>query len=180
MVIHCPAKGSDPCRFWINVERINFAGGYVVVLSKAHEWKTTIWVTRMIEVHSITFASCIYLECHFDFIVFLFRDAWRTAFIHFCFGIVRTNDLWTHPILFKDCTRLSYMTVVWPFYPMMFMWRSGDEDDTFSYMRVEQKVHEKGFLCVGIWVRNKKSRLKYFVLKWRRHFFLLKFWQKIM
>lgn len=25
---------------------------------------------RMIEVHSITFASCIYLECHFDFIVF--------------------------------------------------------------------------------------------------------------
>ena len=46
---------------------------------------------------------------------FLFRDAWRTAFIHFCFGIVRTNDLWTHPILFKDCTRLSYMTVVWLF-----------------------------------------------------------------
>ena len=67
------------------------------------------------------------------------------------------------------------------FYPMMFMWRSGDEDDTFSYMRVEQKVHERGFLCVGIWVRNKKSRLyKVFCPEMAKAFFLLKFWQKIM
>ena len=24
----------------------------------------------------------------------------------------------------------------------------------YIYMRVEQKVHERGFLCVGLWVCN--------------------------
>ena len=30
------------------------------------------------------------------------------------------------------------------------------------YMRVEQKVHERGFLCVSLWVCNEQSRLKFF------------------
>ena len=29
-------------------------------------------------------------------------------------------------------------------------------------MRVEQKVHERGFLCVSLWVCNEQSRLKFF------------------
>ena len=30
------------------------------------------------------------------------------------------------------------------------------------YMRVEQKVHERGFLCVSLWVCNEQSRLKFY------------------
>ena len=33
-------------------------------------------------------------------------------------------------------------------------------DSMFTYMRVEQKVHERGFLCVSLWVCNEQSRLK--------------------
>ena len=29
-------------------------------------------------------------------------------------------------------------------------------------MRVEQKVHERGFLCVSLWVCSEQSRLKFF------------------
>ena len=48
------------------------------------------------------------------------------------------------------------------------------------HMRVEQKVHERGFLCVSLWVCNEQSRLKFF-LKWRKIFFFwLKFWRKFM
>ncbi len=48
------------------------------------------------------------------------------------------------------------------------------------YVRVEQKVHERGFLCVSLWVCNEQSRLKFF-LKWRKIFFFwLKFWRKLM
>ena len=45
-------------------------------------------------------------------------------------------------------------------------------------MRVEQKVHERGFLCVSLWVCNKKSRLKSF-LKWRKFFFLAQIFAKV-
>ena len=41
------------------------------------------------------------------------------------------------------------------------------------YMRVEQKVHERGFLCVSLWVCNEQSGLKFF-LKWRKIFFSAK------
>ena len=30
------------------------------------------------------------------------------------------------------------------------------------YMGVEQKVHERGFLCVSLWVCHEQSRLKFF------------------
>ena len=29
------------------------------------------------------------------------------------------------------------------------------------YMRVEQKVHERGFLCVNLWVCSEQSRLNF-------------------
>ena len=36
------------------------------------------------------------------------------------------------------------------------------KDSMSKYMRVEQKVHERGFLCVSLWVCNEQSRLKFF------------------
>ena len=48
----------------------------------------------------------------------------------------------------------------------------------YIYMRVEQKVHERGFLCVSLWVCNEQSRLKFF-LKWRNIFFLAKVLAKV-
>ena len=39
-------------------------------------------------------------------------------------------------------------------------------------MRVEQKVHERGFLCVSLWVCNEQPRLKYFS-EMAKVFFLL-------
>ena len=48
----------------------------------------------------------------------------------------------------------------------------------YIYMRVEQKVHERGFLCVSLWVCNEQSRLKFF-LKWRKNFFLAKVLAKV-
>ena len=48
----------------------------------------------------------------------------------------------------------------------------------YLYMRVEQKVHERGFLCVSLWVCNEQSRLKFF-LKWRNNFFLAKVLAKV-
>ena len=49
----------------------------------------------------------------------------------------------------------------------------------YIYMRVEQKVHERGFLCVSLWVCSEQSRLIFF-LKWRKFFFWRKFWRKFM
>ena len=49
-----------------------------------------------------------------------------------------------------------------------------------TYMRVEQKVHERGFLCVSLWACNEQSRLKFFFLKWGKYFFGLQFWRKFM
>ena len=46
-------------------------------------------------------------------------------------------------------------------------------DNLNSNMRVEQKVHERGFLCVSLWVCNEQSRLKFFLI-WRKIFFLAK------
>ncbi len=40
-------------------------------------------------------------------------------------------------------------------------------------MRVEQKVHERGFLCVSLWVCNEQSRLKFFS-EMAKDFFLAK------
>ena len=47
-------------------------------------------------------------------------------------------------------------------------------------MRVEQKVHERGFLCVSPWVRNEQSRLKLFSEMANDVFFWLKFWRKLL
>ena len=40
-------------------------------------------------------------------------------------------------------------------------------------MRVEQKVHERGFLCVSLWVCNEQSRLKFFSEMAKDFFFFL-------
>ena len=47
-------------------------------------------------------------------------------------------------------------------------------------MRVEQKVHERGFLCVSLWVCNEQSQLKFLSEMAKDFFFRLKFWRKIM
>ena len=39
---------------------------------------------------------------------------------------------------------------------------SVNQCNMYTYMRVEQKVHERGFLCVSLWVCNEQSRLKFF------------------
>ena len=45
---------------------------------------------------------------------------------------------------------------------------------------LSKKVHERGFLCVRLWVCNEQSRLKLF-LKWRKKIiFWLKFWLKFI
>ena len=45
------------------------------------------------------------------------------------------------------------------------------------YVRVEQKVHERGFLCVGLWVYSIYVMNS---LGYKNMFFLPKFWRKIM
>ena len=50
--------------------------------------------------------------------------------------------------------------------------------NVYCILRVEQKVHERGFLCVSLWVCNEQSRLKLF-LKWRKIFFLAKVLAKV-
>ena len=45
-------------------------------------------------------------------------------------------------------------------------------------MRVEQKVHERGFLCVSLWVCNEQSRLKFFS-EMAKVFFLAKVLAKV-
>ena len=47
------------------------------------------------------------------------------------------------------------------------------------YMRVEQKVHERGFLCVSLWVCNLRSRLKFFFWNGEIFFFLAKVLAKV-
>ena len=47
------------------------------------------------------------------------------------------------------------------------------------YMRVEQKVHESGFLCVSLWVCNEQSRLKFFSEMAKDFFFLPKVLAKV-
>ena len=49
----------------------------------------------------------------------------------------------------------------------------------FVYMRVEQKVHERGFLCVSLWVCNEQSRLKFFSEMAKDFFFLAKVLAKV-
>ena len=46
-------------------------------------------------------------------------------------------------------------------------------------MRVEQKVLERGFLCVSLWVRNAQSRLKFFSEMAKVIFFLAKVLAKV-
>ena len=46
-------------------------------------------------------------------------------------------------------------------------------------MRVEQKVHERGFLCVSLWVCNEQSRLKFFSEMAKENFFLAKVLAKV-
>ena len=46
-------------------------------------------------------------------------------------------------------------------------------------MRVEQKVHERGFLCVSLWVCNEQSRLKFFSEMAKYFFFLAKVLAKV-
>ena len=41
-------------------------------------------------------------------------------------------------------------------------------------MRIEQKVHERGFLCVRLWVCNEQSRLKFFSEMAKEHVFIAK------
>ena len=45
-------------------------------------------------------------------------------------------------------------------------------------MRAEQKVHERGFLCVSLWVCNEQSRLKFFS-EMAIYFFLAKVLAKV-
>jgi len=45
-------------------------------------------------------------------------------------------------------------------------------------MRVEQKVHERGFLCVSLWVCNEQSQLKFF-FEMAKDFFLAKVLAKV-
>ena len=47
------------------------------------------------------------------------------------------------------------------------------------YMRVEQKVHERGFLCVSLWVCSEQSRLKFFSEMAKVNFFLAKVLAKV-
>ena len=46
-------------------------------------------------------------------------------------------------------------------------------------MRVEQKVLERGFLCVSLWVCNEQSRLKFFSEMAKVIFFLAKVLAKV-
>ena len=50
--------------------------------------------------------------------------------------------------------------------------------DAYIHMRVEQKVHERGFLCVSLWVCNEQSRLNFF-LKWRKKKIMAKVLAKV-
>ena len=49
----------------------------------------------------------------------------------------------------------------------------------YVYMRVEQKVHERGFLCVSLWVCNEQSRPKFFSETAKENFFLAKVLAKV-
>ena len=44
---------------------------------------------------------------------------------------------------------------------------------------IEQKVHERSFLCVSLWVCNEQSRLKFFFSEIAKNIWL-KFWRKFM
>ena len=46
-------------------------------------------------------------------------------------------------------------------------------------MRVEQKVHERGLLCVSLWVCNEQSRLKFFSEMAKVFFFVAKVLAKV-
>ena len=61
-----------------------------------------------------------------------------------------------------------------------FIWHCYWEGATPKvYMRVEQKVHERGFLCVSLWVCNEQSRLKFFSEMAKEFFFLAKVLVKV-
>ena len=49
----------------------------------------------------------------------------------------------------------------------------------FFYMRVEQKVYGRGFLCVRFWVCNEQSRLIFFSEMAKDFFFMAKILAKI-
>ena len=49
----------------------------------------------------------------------------------------------------------------------------------YIYMRVEQKVLERGFLCVSLWVCNEQFRLKFFSEMAKVFFFLAKVLAKV-
>ena len=49
----------------------------------------------------------------------------------------------------------------------------------YLYMRVEQKVHERGFLCVSLWVCSEQSRLKFVSEMAKVFFFLAKVLAKV-
>ena len=49
----------------------------------------------------------------------------------------------------------------------------------YIYVRVEQKVHERGFLCVSLWVCDEQSRLKFFFWNGERFFVLSKVLAKV-
>ena len=63
-----------------------------------------------------------------------------------------------------EVNRLSCLGVLWVTLPY--------------YMRVEQKVHERGFLCVSLWVCNEQSRLIFFS-EMAKYFFLAKVLAKV-
>ena len=46
-------------------------------------------------------------------------------------------------------------------------------------MRVEQKVHERGFLCVRLWVCNEQSQLKSFSEMTKENYVLAKVLAKV-